>query len=484
MMAHLNHDDEKEYVNLVKIVVYQTFFYGIAGGQAAELNKIIAEFFTRLEGYFLRILAREKPSILGLSVYGATAAASLFAFKLAKDHYPGIKTIMGGGIFAGELSLGSPNFAFFLENTPYIDKIIVGEGEMLFLRYLQKELPENRRVYTLNDLEGATLPLDSAGIPDFSDLDTQYYPTMAAYASRSCPYRCTFCAEKVLWGTYRKKSAGHIAEELEQISIKYNCQLFVMTDSLLNPVVKDLSNELVNAGASIYWDGYLRADQSVCDTENTFHWRRGGFYRARLGLESGSQKILEAMGKHITIQQIKEAVGSLAHAGIKTTTYWLIGYPGETEEDFRQTLELIKELKDDIYEADCNPFGYFLTGQVESEQWRKENNSILLYPESAKHMLMIQTWIMAGEPSREETYHRINRFVRHCSSLGIPNPYTLQEIYNADERWRKLHKNAVPALVEFMQAKNSQTGTIDENKYVRKLVLGQNIVMDDGGWIF
>jgi len=484
MMAHLNHENEKEYVNLVKIVVYQTFFYDIDEGQAAELNKIIAGFYTRLEEYFLQVLETEKPSILGLSVYSATVAASLFAFKLAKDNYPGIKTIMGGGIFAGELSLGSPNFDFFLENTPYIDKIIAGEGEKLFLRFLQDELPETQRVYTSKDLEQEVLPLDSLEIPDFSDLDTQYYPILAAYTSRSCPFQCTFCAEKILWGKYRKKSAKHIAEELIQASKKYNCQLFLMTDSLLNPVLKGLSSELIKAGTSIYWDGYLRADKSVCNLETTFQWRRGGFYRARLGLESGSQRILEAMGKNITPHQIREAVASLAYAGIKTTTYWLVGYPGETEQDFQQTLELIEELKDDIYEADCNPFSYYLTGQMESDEWKRKNKSILLYPESAADMLIIQTWIMDVEPFRDEIYRRVNRFVQHCKKLGIPNPYTLQEIYKADDRWKKLHKNAVPPLVEFIQAKNNQIGYIDENKRVKKMIFGQNVVLDDGGWVF
>jgi hypothetical protein len=483
MMAHLNHENEKEYINLVKIVVYQTFFCDIDDSRAAELNQIIAGFYTRLEKYVLQVLETEKPTVLGLSVYSATAAASLFAFKFARENYPHIKTVMGGGIFAGELSLGSPNFDLFLRKTPYIDKIIVGEGEKLFLKFLQDELPETQKVYTPKDIKGEVLALDSSHLPDFSDLDTLYYPTLAAYTSRSCPFQCTFCAEKIFWGKYRKKSAKHIAEELVRLSKKYNCQLYLMTDSLLNPIINELANELTDAGTSIYWDGYLRADQSVCDAENTFQWRRSGFYRARLGLESGSQKILEAMGKHITIMQIKEAVASLAHTGIKTTTYWLIGYPGETEEDFQQTLELIKELKDDIYEADCNPFGYFLTGQVESEKWRGKNKSILLYPESAKDMLMIQTWIMAGEPSREETYHRINRFVQHCNSLGIPNPYTLQEINEADERWKKLHRNAPPPLIEFIQGKNNKSRFIDENKKVKKIVPGQNMLADDGEWI-
>jgi radical SAM superfamily enzyme YgiQ (UPF0313 family) len=77
-------------------------------------------------------------------------------------------------------------------------------------------------------------------------------------------------------------------------------------------------------------------------------WRRGGFYRARLGIESGSPKILQKMGKNTTIDQIKKALSNLAYARIKTTTYWIVGYPGETEEDFLKTLTLIKELQNEI----------------------------------------------------------------------------------------------------------------------------------------
>jgi len=125
-----------------------------------------------------------------------------------------------------------------------------------------------------------------------------------------------------------------------------------------------------------------------------------------------------------------------------------------------------------------------LTGQMESDEWKRKNKSILLYPESAADMLIIQTWIMDVEPFRDEIYRRVNRFVQHCKKLGIPNPYTLQEIYKADDRWKKLHKNAVPPLVEFIQAKNNQIGYIDENKRVKKMIFGQNVVLDDGGWVF
>ena len=484
MMAHLNYKDEKEYRELVKILVARTFFCTLNNHQVLRLTELITRFFNLFEAYFVRLLDRESPTILGLSVYATTLPASLFAFKLVKERYPRIKTVMGGGIFTGDLDLASPNYEFFLENTPYIDKIIVGEGEKLFLKYLQGGLPESKRVYTLQDINNETLDLHTTLVPDFSDLKLDFYPHLAAYTSRGCPFDCTFCAEKVLWGRYRKKGAELIVKELKTLSEKYRYQLFLMSDSLLNPIISELAHECLKSGVSLYWDGYLRAGSSVCDTKNTLLWRRGGFYRARLGVESGSQNILQAMGKRINPEQIKESILSLAYAGIKTTTYWVIGYPGETEEDFQQTLHLIEELKDEIYEADCNPFQYHLTGQVNSDQWAKKYKSNPLYPEKSRDMLMLQTWILETEPSREQMFQRLNRFVEHCDKLGIPNPYTLHHIYEADERWKKLHKNAVPSILDIQQDKDGQQPFINENKDIKCLAFAKAIKADEGDWGF
>jgi radical SAM superfamily enzyme YgiQ (UPF0313 family) len=230
-----------------------------------------------------------------------------------------------------------------------------------------------------------------------------------------------------------------------------------------------LSKEIIKSGVSIYWDGFLRADRHVCDRKNTLLWRRGGFYRAKLGLESGSQRILDLMHKGITVEQSEIALANLAYAGIKTTTFWLFGHPGETEEDFQKTLDFIDKVKDNIYEADCNPFNYYLTGQANSEEWLKNNKGVLLYPGWAADMLISQTWIMDSEPSREETFRRVNRFVQHCKKLGIPNPYSLSDVYKADERWKRLHKNAVPSLVDL----KNQEAYIDESKNVKELIFAE-----------
>jgi hypothetical protein len=472
LMAHLNRNGagESQYKELVKIVVQKTFYHEVESSQVMQLNKIIEAFYVRLETHFLGLLEAEKPSVLGLSVYSGSLPASLFVFRLVKERYPHIKTVMGGGIFADQLHIDSPDFEFFLEKTPYIDHIIIGEGEQLFLKLLRGELPASQRVFTLKDIDGETLDLAAVDIPDFSDLNLESYAHISSYVSRSCPYQCAFCSETLQWGKYRKKSPGRIVAESVEIYQKYGSQLFLMGDSLLNPVITGMAEEFVRSGFSIYWDGYLRADNSAGKKENTMLWRRGGFYRARLGVESGSPEVLKAMGKRITLEQIREAISALAYAGIKTTTYWVIGHPGETEADFRQTLDLVEELKTNIYEAECNPFNYFLIGQINSNQWAQKYNAFPIYGERAKNMLVVQTWTMDCQPSREETYKRVGRFVDHCKKLGIPNPYSMSEILQADQRWQKLHKNAVPPLVDFKR----NLANINETKKVKEFAAVQN----------
>lgn len=482
MMAHLNHEDETGYIELIKVLINSIFFIEPDRHQVLKLDDILREFYYRLETYFIHLLEKETPDLLGVSVYSDTLPASLFAFKLAKKTYPHIQTVMGGGIFANDLAAGTPNLAFFLEKTPYIDKILVGEGEVLFLKLLQGQLPESQKLFTLKDINNEILdissPSASVDIPDFSDFDLSFYPNLTTYTSRSCPFQCKFCSETLQWGKYRKKGSKQVVEELVKLYQTHGNQLFFMSDSLLNPIITELARELVEEALSLYWDGYLRVDDRAVDTKNTMLWRRAGFYRARLGIESGSNRVLERMNKKVTALQIKAAISNLAYAGIKTTTYWVVGYPGETEVDFQETLLLIEEIADDIYEADCSPFWYYLKGQVGSDDWSHKRR--LLYPPEAREMLMLQTWVLDIEPSREKIYERMWRFVEHCKKLGIPNPYSLQDIHKADLRWKKLHKQAVPPLVRF----DDKSHYVDENKKIKELLEAQSVEQEEGDFGF
>lgn len=478
LTAYINTNQEAKYIKLVKILIEKTFFCKTDDQTAGQLNHLLKEFYLGLEDYILDLLHKETPEVLGLSVYGDTLGPSLFAFKLAKRHFPSIKTVMGGGIFADQLAPGSPELDFFVERTDdYLDRIIIGEGEELFLKLLQGGLNESRKVYGLRDIPDASLDISTLEIPDFSDFDLQYYPHLAHYGARSCPFQCKFCSETVNWGKYRKKSVAQTVREFIQLYRRHSYQLFLLTDSTLNPIATPLAREILKSGVSIYWDGFLRADRHVSDPGNTVLWRQGGFYRAKLGLESGSQRVLDLMDKRITTGLSEAALASLAYAGIKTTTFWLFGYPGETEEDFLMTLDFIERCKDNIYEADCNAYNYYLTGQVNSDEWQRKNKGILLYPKWARELLITRTWTLAGAPSREVAYQRLNRFIEHCHRLGIPNPYSLTDVYKADERWKRLHKNAVPSVIEL----KNQDVYIDESKHVKQLAMAaeKNLEKED-----
>lgn len=479
LMAHLNRVNENSYRELVKSVIHKTFFCQVDDGQLELLNQVVLDFFDQLKLYFLQLLEKEKPAVLGLSLYRGTIPAALFAARLTRETYPHILTVIGGGAFADQLAVGSANLELFMEKTKnYIDKIIVGEGELLFLKLLRRELPEHQRLYTIADIGNQTLDLGSTGVPDFTDFEYEAYPNLANYGSRSCPFQCTFCSETIQWGRYRRKDMKQLVDEMTFMQQKYSYQLFLMSDSLLNPIIEDFSEELIRRDTSIYWDGYLRADKHCGNIDNTVQWRKAGFYRARLGVESGSQKVLNLMDKKITVEQIRNAVVALAHAGIKTTTYWLVGYPGETEEDFQMTLDLIEELKDDIYEAWANVFWYYPCGQINSQELRK--NSELLYPETAKEMLILETRIIKGEPTRQQMQERMFRFLAHCANLGVPNLYALHDYTEADDRWKKLHKTAVPPLIDFM----GREIFIDENKKVKKMDFARSTLQEEMDFCF
>jgi radical SAM superfamily enzyme YgiQ (UPF0313 family) len=478
-MAYINYTDRKKYMELVKMIVYQNYYVHLDDDQAAELHRVVEDLFAKVKNYLLYLLERENPTTVGISVYRGTLASSLFAFRLIKEKYPHIKTVMGGAIFSQELIPNTPNFELFLQRAQYIDRIVIGEGEHLFLKLLEGELPGDKRVYTLEDIDGRILDLDAVDLPDFSDFDLTKYPIIPSYTSRGCVYHCSFCTEASFWKKYRKKGMKKIADELTMLRQKYKRKLFVLTDCLINPVVTDLANEMVARDLNIYWDVYIRVDKHVCDPEYALLWRRGGFYRARIGIETGSQRVLDLMDKKITIEQSKAAIASLAAAGIKTTTYWAVGHPGETEEDFLQTLDFLTEMQDEIYEAEADPFRYFYAGQGSSNFWAEEYGNSLVYPEEATDMLLVQTWTLNTEPDRQEIYDRLCRFKDHCRKLGITNLDSVSEIYNSDERWKRLHRNAVPSFIEL-----NEKQYVDENKNVTPLLSIQDTSVEQVDFAF
>lgn len=478
MMAHLHQTDPARYRELVRILIAKTFYHQVDGAVLEELIGLAEAFFARLGDYLDDLLERERPTVLGLSVYRDTLAASLFAARLAKRHDPAIKVVMGGAVFATILPPGSPNLAHFLERAgDCVDHFIIGPGEELFLRWLRGQTPAGQRVSTSADLGGRFLR-PGVDLLDLGDFDLAYYHHQAIAASYSCPNRCGFCNVSTYFGPYERKDPQKTVADMITLQQRNGGQVFYMLDSLLNGVIDELAESFLASDAALYWDGYLRVDPAACDADRVLRWRQGGFYRARMGIESGAQHVLDLMGKTITVEQSRRVIANLARAGVKTTAYVVIGHPGETEADFQATLDFVTEAQDDIWEAECNPFTYFHTGQPHADQWSDIN--MLLYPAWAREMLLAQTWILDCDPPREVMFERINRFVALCESLGIATPWSLLDVDRADRRWARLQPNAVPPLMDFIRGDRY----IDECKRVRPLIAASAASLDDSGFDF
>jgi radical SAM superfamily enzyme YgiQ (UPF0313 family) len=448
MMAYIHCDNDQKYIELVKIIIAKTYFVELEDIKILQLSAILEGYFKCLKRIIIKFIEEEKPHVLGLSVFKDTLPSSMFIFQFVRDKYPEVKNIMGGPIFSEQLVVGTPDYDFFLEKTKtYIDKIIIGKGELLLHKYLLGELPEFQRVFTENDLNGEILSHSAVRVADYSDIDVSSYLYLGATASTGCPFQCSFCNVMKFFGPFKAKNIKQTVDEMEQLYKTHNVPFFFMTDHLINPIVDELSEELIRRNLNIYWTAYLRVDNRVCKLENTAFWRKGGMYCARIGIESGSQNVLNYMGKSISPAQSKIALMSLANAGIKTTAYFLVGHPGETEEDFQETLNFLEETKNYIWEAECDYFNYNYSGQVLSDKWA--NLRKLVYPKEFREILVNQKWSLDCYPFRDEIFERISRFSNHCKELGIPNTYNLHDIYMADNRWEKLHSNAVPALLNY-----------------------------------
>ena len=448
IMAHIHRTNDALYERLVCVLVQTNFVITPSHAVVADLIECVGSFLTRLEHKVTAAVARHSPGWFGVSTYTTTLGSAIAALRTVRGSFPEVRTILGGGVFADHLAPGSMNFEAILKaSRGYLDAIVVGEGELIFEQILSDRLGPGP-VYASADIKRELVDLHHAALPDFGGLDLSLYTQMATYVGRSCPFQCSFCSETVQWGKYRSKGADQFVAELVELKARYGGKIFFLADSLINPVADAIFSAIAEASLGLYFDSYLRADAEVCVPERVEQWRRGGFYRARLGIESGSPEILKAMNKKTTPEQIRTAIRTLADYGIKTTTYWVVGHPGETEDDFEATLGVLEDCAKAIYEAEPHTFYYFPRGQVSSKVWGLQFGVSDLYGEEFSEMLVARTFTLKQSPSRSQTLSRVSRFMAYCRERGISNPYRLMEIEEADRRWITNHPIAGPPLLD------------------------------------
>lgn len=295
------------------------------------------------------------PDVVGIQVYTDFCASAFYISELCKQVDPGIRIIMGGPHLdarSGEV----------LGIAPAVDFVVRGEGENavseLIARLGRGETgPQGiAGVFARGSgtKEGrAASVTDLAGIP-FPDrqllLNNKNYTSEdmgLLMTTRGCPYRCTFCATETQRPRYRP--VDHVLEEIRQTKTEYGTIQFTIKDDTFivnKDRVVEYCEKLLTGKLRINWECNGRAD--LIDEEQLKLMKRAGCNFIKLGIESGSPKILEKMKKRITIDSCLRAAEILRRVGIHWSGYFMIGVPGETEADMYETLSFMRELKPDF----------------------------------------------------------------------------------------------------------------------------------------
>jgi len=167
--------------------------------------------------------------------------------------------------------------------------------------------------------------------------------------SRGCPFNCTFCASSLLFGKrFRGRSPKNVVDEIEQVVSEYNPESIEFSDdefTLDRKRVAGICDEIRRRGLSVIWACSSRVD--VISRELLRKMRAAGCFFIYYGVESGSQRILNLMRKGITMEQVIDAIRWTKEVGIETLASYIIGFPGETEEDIEETIALAKKLNTD-----------------------------------------------------------------------------------------------------------------------------------------
>jgi radical SAM superfamily enzyme YgiQ (UPF0313 family) len=183
-------------------------------------------------------------------------------------------------------------------------------------------------------------------------LERHGYYSMNMITTRGCPYHCNWCA-KPIWGQrYNSRSPENVAAEMRWLKEIYQPDHIWFADDILGLKpgwLQKFADAVEADDARIPFKCLSRADLLIRTPDTVLALKRAGCQIVWLGAESGSQKILNAMEKGTTVEQIGEAVRALHGAGIAAALFVQFGYPGETWDDVQATLRMVRQsTPDDI----------------------------------------------------------------------------------------------------------------------------------------
>lgn len=172
----------------------------------------------------------------------------------------------------------------------------------------------------------------------------------AVLTSRGCPFDCSWCSKPTFGRTYRQQSVGRVLAELSALHHRYRVDYVRFCDDVFGVDrrwLEDLLNRLIAEGPHLGFECLARVDLLKPDLLDRM--KAAGLQRVYLGVESGSQKMLDAMSRGTRLAQIERVAASLRAHRVRQFWFLMLGYPGETLEDIEATLQLFRRFSPEEY---------------------------------------------------------------------------------------------------------------------------------------
>jgi radical SAM superfamily enzyme YgiQ (UPF0313 family) len=324
---------------------------------------------------FREVVQELRPAVVGITCQSALVYSTLETARLVKELCSPLVVV--GGVHA---SLRPQD----LLAAPQVDLVVHGEGEETFLELCERVA----RGEALDGVAGTAFRDPAGGVtsiperPRVANLDTFPMPALdlvpieryrispdmrtgsrlgLIITSRGCPYDCIFCANKLLTDrSYRLRSIDSVLEEIDYYLEHYRItQLMIFDDNFA--VNKRRTLELCEAfiakGYPEKFSWWTEARVDVLDEEILTAMKRAGCAILSMGLESGSQRLLDLIRKNITLEQTRKTVALIRKVGIKSRASFILGLPTETRAESQQTIRFAYSLPlDQVRFSIATPF--------------------------------------------------------------------------------------------------------------------------------
>ncbi len=292
--------------------------------------------------------------IVAFSCTSPTYGHALSLAKEIKKHNPNARTVFGGFHPSAV-----PEDCIAEE---VVDQVIVGEGEKAFLESLKGNATPILLGERFDELSSVFPDRDFIKNNRTVDLcQQQTGMRITSFQSvRGCPFKCAFCAERVVTGNYDRKAnplrirnAEHLLDEIELVADKYRLDSFKFADATWNTSIESFHKIIsfceskIKRNFKLPWEANIHA--SFATREMLEIMKAADCQMINVGCESGSQKILNQMKKGLSVEKIRDVFHWGRELGLLRRGFFLIGMPDETLEDIRLTEKLVEDIEPDVF---------------------------------------------------------------------------------------------------------------------------------------